>query len=31
VFSLPSWELIDRQAADYRENALPPDAAIDIR
>jgi len=25
VVSLPSWELFDRQAADYRESVLPPD------
>ncbi|HEV57000.1 MAG TPA: transketolase [Phycisphaerales bacterium] len=25
VVSLPSWELFDRQPADYRESVLPPD------
>ena len=25
VVSLPSWELFDRQAADYRESILPSD------
>ena len=30
VISLPSWELFDRQPADYREHVLPPDVRVRI-